>query len=131
MGKETIKERKTQDARRRTQKTAGDLQVEQFEARRAELESTLKKPVFLIRVPNDTVGTSWSAAYIGKPSRQTVSIALALTAEKQPLQASEILLRESWIEGDENILEDDDLFYAAHMAIQGVIEFRVGVLKKN
>jgi hypothetical protein len=115
----------------RVQKTAGDLQIEQFEARQAELQNELNKEVFLIRVPNDKMGDSWSACFITKPSRQTVSIALALTAEKQPLQASEILLRESWIEGDENILENDDLFYAAHMAIQGLIEFRVGVLKKN
>jgi hypothetical protein len=82
-------------------------------------------------VPLNDERSAFTAAYLRKPERATVQACLALHAEKRFLDETELLIRDTMIEGDEQILEDDDLFYSAHIAIQGMVRFRIGELKKN
>jgi|GEM_PF-4453557 len=115
----------------------GDLKIKQFEERREALSSARKgEDVIAVIVPLDDLGLDWTVCYINKPSRTTVSLALSMIAASQPLQASEMIIREGWIEGehgaeDRRVIDEDELMYAAHQTLQGLIKFRMGILKKN
>jgi hypothetical protein len=103
-----------------------------YEARLEELRHARKTDdIYMIAVPTNDEATEWTAAYIRKPSRQTVASAVSLTQQGKALEASAVVLNEEWIEGDKSIIDDDELFYSAHVTMQDMIRFRVGVLKKK
>ncbi len=41
--------------------------------------------------------------------------------QRDPLKANEILLKSNWLEGDENIKTDDDLFLSAGVLLGDII----------
>ena len=52
-------------------------------------------------------------------------------ASSQPIDAMEILLNTCWLEGDEDIKNEDELFYSALNVVEGLVKYRIGELKKN
>ena len=102
-----------------------------------ELEAVRKKynlsTVFRIEVPCDDEGKEVAVAFLKKPNRNVMAAALSF-AESNPIRSNEILLEGCWLEGDERIKTDDDMFLSAQMLLQKLISIRVGkldVLKKN
>jgi hypothetical protein len=50
------------------------------------------------------------ACYLKKPSRKSLSYAMSI--KDNPLKSNEILLNECWLDGDQEIKTNDDLFLA-------------------
>lgn len=86
--------------------------------------------VFMLKIPLNDEGTDHAVGFIKKPSRATMGAAMSVMA-KNPLKANEIILKSSWLEGDQSILDDDDQFLAASALLEQIIQIRSGEVKKN
>lgn len=96
-----------------------------------KLKRKHKTPViYELSVPLNDEGTEHAVAYLRKPTRFELS-PLIKQIESDPMGALTILLNTIWLEGDERIKEDDDVFFGAIGSLQEIITFRVGNLKKN
>ena len=84
--------------------------------------------IYTLEVPVDDKG-NFLTAYLKKPDRQILSAVAAF--QQDQIKASEILLNSIWLEGDERIKTDDELFFSALTALQDIIKVRVSTLKKN
>lgn len=62
-----------------------------------------------------------------KPSRKDLSY---VGVVKDPVKASEVLLKQLWIAGDEEIQTRDDLFMAAVSVMDEVIKVKAAEIKK-
>lgn len=62
-----------------------------------------------------------------KPTRQNLSYASVV---KDPIKMSETLLRQLWVDGDKEILEQDDLFMAVVNRMEEVIKVKEAEVKK-
>lgn len=67
--------------------------------------------------------------YLKKPTRRIYSMALS-QGQKSPMRFNEIIINNCWIAGDEQIREDDDLFYAACGQIDVLIPEVAADIKK-
>ncbi len=67
--------------------------------------------------------------YLKKPTRRIYSMALS-QGQKSPMRFNEIIINNCWIDGDEQIREDDDLFYAACGQIDVLIPEVAADIKK-
>lgn len=67
--------------------------------------------------------------YLKKPDRKTMAFALT-KVNSDPLGYMESLLKNSWLGGDEEILTDDELFYAACAQMEQLIEMKQAELVK-
>ena len=67
--------------------------------------------------------------YLKTPDRKTLSYASS-TATKDPLKFNEIILKNSWLGGDEEIKTHDSLFLAASSKIAEIIEVKEAELEK-
>lgn len=101
-----------------------------------ELEKTVKRlkqkhsVVYTLKIPRNDEGTEHAIGFVRKPTRQELApIVPQLTTN--PLGAMEILLNTVWLEGDEDIKTDDELFFGAISSLEPLIKFRVAELKKN
>lgn len=74
------------------------------EARKAELEKQRKESVLAIHVAEDQ-----KVAYFRKPNRREVSYAMTLLAN-DPLAAYEAVLNSCYLEGDRELLDNDEYF---------------------
>ena len=61
--------------------------------------------------------------YVKKPTRQTLSYASQAGA-KDPLAFNEIILKQCWLGGDEEIMTDTDLFMSVSPQISGLINIQ-------
>jgi len=86
--------------------------------------------VFQLKIPTNDEGTEHAVGYIKKPSRAVMGAAMSVMG-KNPLKANEIILTSCWLEGDDRILKDDDLFLSAGQLLGDVIQVRQGEIKKN
>jgi len=86
--------------------------------------------VWTLSVPCDDKGKDNAVAYLKKPDRNVISAALAMQGTN-PLKAKEIILSSCWIEGDERIKTNDDLFISACFVMDKLIRVRKAELKKN
>ncbi len=68
-------------------------------------------------------------AWLRKPSRQELSASLGI-AQTDPLGFAEQILNACWLQGDEALREDDELFLAAQPLLSQMIEIKAGQLKK-
>lgn len=68
-------------------------------------------------------------AYLRKPDRKTLSYA-STVGQSDPLKFNEVLLKGCWIDGDEEIRTDDDLFLAASGKLGELIQVKEAELKK-
>lgn len=86
--------------------------------------------VIMLKVPLNDEYTDFSYGWIRYPQRADVSIAMTMT-DTDPLKGKEIVLRNSWLEGDDRILNDDELFLSACTVLDTVIGVRQALIKKN
>jgi hypothetical protein len=66
--------------------------------------------------------------YLKKPDRKALSYASQVGAD--PMKFNEVILKNCWIDGDEDILTNDSLFLAASSKLDQVIEFKKAELVK-
>ena len=62
-----------------------------------------------------------------RPTRKDLSYASAV---KDPIKMSEVMLKALWVDGDEEIKEDDSLFLAAIQKMQEILEVKEAEIKK-
>lgn len=63
------------------------------------------------------------------PNRKTLAMAQSVS-KQNPLKFNEILLKNCWVEGDEEIQKDDSLFLAACQKLDEIIEIKDAYLTK-
>lgn len=68
-------------------------------------------------------------AYLRKPKRRDLSAA-SVAGSKDPLKFNETILRQCWLDGDEDIRTDDYLFLAASGVISDIVEVGEAELEK-
>lgn len=99
---------------------------------KAELDAIAQKysqkTVFRIDVERED--GSIARAYFKKPDRNVYGAALSIQG-RNPLSAKEVVLRSTFLEGDKDLLENDDLFYSACTVVDDMITFRAASIKKN
>lgn len=66
--------------------------------------------------------------YLKKPDRKTLSFASQVGSD--PMKFNEVILKNCWIAGDDEIMTDDSLFLAASSKLDQVIEFKKAELVK-
>lgn len=64
---------------------------------------------------------------VRKPNRRDLSYVAVVT---NPVQMTETLLNQLWVEGDEDIRQDDELFLAAAKTLGDLIKVKEAQLKK-
>ncbi|QHN64848.1 hypothetical protein [Bergeyella cardium] len=67
--------------------------------------------------------------YLKKPSRRALSYAAA-SAQTDPLKYNEIILKDAWIAGDEEIQTDNGLFLSASQKLATLIEIKEAEIVK-
>jgi hypothetical protein len=110
----------------------------QFDAKQKEeqerLDAISKKNggcrVIMLKVPKNDQYTEFAYGFIKYPDRTDISIAMTMK-DTDPLKGKEIVLRNSWLEGDNEILEDTELFLSACTVLDEVIGVRQALVKKN
>jgi hypothetical protein len=68
-------------------------------------------------------------AYFRKPSRKTLGYA-AVAGKENPLKFNEVIMRDCFLGGDEEIKTDDTLFLSASSKIGDIIETKEAELEK-
>lgn len=68
-------------------------------------------------------------AILKKPSRKVMSLALS-TGKTDPIKFGEIILKNTWIDGDTAIQDDDRLFFGAMQQLDQMFEMADAELKK-
>lgn len=69
------------------------------------------------------------ACLLKKPTRKVLSMASSV-ASKDPMKFNEIILKNCWVAGDEEIKTNDDYFLGASQKIAEIIEFKEAELVK-
>lgn len=70
-------------------------------------------------------------AILRKPARQDLSYATAGSSQgKDGMKFSELLMRQCWIDGDREILEDDEYFLSALPVLESITELKQAEIKK-
>lgn len=64
---------------------------------------------------------------VRKPNRKDLSY---ISAVNNPVQMTETLINQLWVEGDEEIRQDDDLFLAAAAKLGEIIQIKEAEIKK-
>lgn len=67
--------------------------------------------------------------YLHKPDRRTLSAA-AVVGGNDPMKYNEIILKSCWIEGDEEIKSDDELFLGVAGKLTEIIKIAEASVKK-
>lgn len=66
---------------------------------------------------------------IHKPTRQVIDLAVSSSAKRSSL-FEETILRNCWLAGDKEIVENDEYFFAVGKQLDEVIKFKTAELKK-
>lgn len=67
--------------------------------------------------------------FIHKPTRQIIDLAHASSAKRTSM-FEETILRNCWLAGDKDMVENDDYFYAVGNQLNEIIKFKSAELKK-
>jgi hypothetical protein len=94
-----------------------DLTKEQIEGYKKEYQD-----IYLITVED-------KKCFLHKPTRQTLDLALSSREKKRSLYG-ETILKNSWLAGNKEIIDDDAYFYAASSQLDELITFKDAELKK-
>ncbi len=86
--------------------------------------------VLQLKVPKNDSYTDFAYGYIKYPDRVDISIAMTMK-ETDPLRGKQIILENSWLEGDREIINDTELFLSACTVLDEVIGIRQAIVKKN
>nr|WP_293583534.1 hypothetical protein [Prevotella sp.] len=73
------------------------------------------------------IETGGKSCIIRKPTRKDLSY---VSVVKDPIKMQETLLKQLWLDGDEEILTDDDLFFAACSQLEEVLKVKEAEIKK-
>ena len=114
-------EKETQSTQRVTEVTGSNGNAGEPPA--LQVEGWKKKwgDVFKVTVDGRT-------CYLHKPDRKT--LAYVSTAKDNPVRATETLLNNCWIEGDEEIKTDDGLFFGVSQQLGALIDIKKAELVK-
>lgn len=99
------------------QNTLTELTPEQIEAAKKEFGS-----VYMIDVEGKKI-------YIHKPTRQIIDLA-QISGRSKPSMFEETIVRNCWLAGDKQVVEDIDYFYAMADKINGIVEKKSAELVK-
>lgn len=69
------------------------------------------------------------AAFFKRPSRKALSYA-AKAGEKDPLAFNEVIMKDTYIEGDKELMEDDGYFLGAANQIGELVQVKTSTLEK-
>ena len=94
-----------------------------------EILKTEIEELFELQIPRSDEEKDIATAYLKKPSRKVLG-AFMSKVNMDPLAAYELLLRNCWVKGDQEILEKDDLLISACNSLEPLVSFRQGLLKK-
>lgn len=83
--------------------------------------------IFLIEVEDDDGNPV--KGWLRNPTRQEAGM-VAKLAGTDPVKSIEVLLNSVWLEGDDRIKTDDDLFFSAMPQLNNVLTIRNAELKK-
>jgi len=90
-------------------------------------KETTKKGDYQLTVDDKT-------CILKKPTRATIEIALGKMGvsggQSELIRAGEIILRNCWVDGDAEILNNDDYLIPAALQAYQLIEFKTAELKK-
>ena len=86
------------------------------------------KSVSVLEVPVTDDWSEIAVCYLKPVDRSLMSAVLATTDK---VHQKEMLLESLWLAGDERIRKDDELFFSAMPALDGLLMFRMATLKKN
>lgn len=86
--------------------------------------------VIMLKVPKNDEYTDFAYGWIKYPDRTDISIAMTMK-DSDPLKGKEIVLRNSWLEGDMQIIEDTELFLSACTVLDTILGVRQALIKKN
>jgi len=89
-----------------------------------------EKKIIQIKVPKNDEYTEFAYAWIKYPDRIDVSIAMTMK-DTDPLKGKQIVLENSWLDGDKTILTDTELFLSACTILDQAIGIRQAIVKKN
>ena len=67
---------------------------------------------------------------VRKPNRKDLSYISAMLSSSDPIKATETMLNQLWVAGDEIIKQDDELFLAASSKLGYVIKIKKAEIKK-
>lgn len=67
--------------------------------------------------------------YLKKPNRKTLGYA-SMAGKENPLKFNEVILRDCWLGGDEEIRTDDTLFLSVSSKVAEIIEVKEAELEK-
>lgn len=67
--------------------------------------------------------------FLHKPTRQTLDLALTSREKKRSLYA-ETILKNCWLAGNKEILEDDEYFFSVSTQLDELVTFKEAELKK-
>lgn len=80
-----------------------------------------------ITVKDETKGDK--VCYLHKPTRKTLSYA-SVAGKNDTLKFNEVILRDCWVAGDEEIKTDDTLFLSVSAKLNALIEIKEAELEK-
>lgn len=105
--------------------------LEALEARHEALKKERGSSVYMISVPLDDEDDQHAVCYLRKPDRMVLKRVAPLLSQGKEIEAAEIILNMCWIEGDEEIKTNDDLFFPVQMQLAHMIEWRQASLSKK
>lgn len=103
-----------------------DKKEKEFEQKIAELKEKHTN-IYLYEVV--LADGSTAKLILKQPSRKVLAAATA-ASNGDSLKYNEIILKNSLIEGDASLLDDDSIFYGLSSKLEELITIRVGELKK-
>lgn len=88
--------------------------------------------IFELELPKDDEGKEFAYAYLKKPDRSVISVAMAKSMT-DPVGGADVILRSCIIPAvsDMEVLSNDELFLSAVPLVMQLVEIRKGTLKKN
>jgi DNA mismatch repair ATPase MutS len=99
---------------------------EKYAEKLKKLHST--KRVFCIEVEDEDTG-EWKEAWFRKPKLKEFSMFTTI-AQKDKIQALQTLMRNIFIDGDKNVIDDDDYFLSAMSQVEEIVNVQASKIKK-
>lgn len=100
---------------------------EQTTAQKIEQWKAKYRNVFAYEVENEAGETV--TFYFRQPDRKVMSAA-TVTAKGDPMKYNEFILKNSKLEGDDELLKDDSIFYGLSQKVDELVNAKAGELKK-
>tara|TARA_R110002020_G_scaffold171353_4_gene361354 strand:- start:809 stop:1183 length:375 start_codon:yes stop_codon:yes gene_type:complete len=114
--------------------TAEEKEIVKAEEDKLALAEKLKlkhqtRAIFFIEVESEDEPDKWLGAYFRKPNLKEYSYFTSLV-EKNKIQALQDLMGKIFLEGDREILDDDDYFLSAMSQIESIVSVQASRIKK-